>query len=116
MALERKRLFDPGDFVVTFAGSPFPKCESLRIGSFEDFDIPVEVIPPAFGDLLISDGDPDGRHPRGPAGFSDEPHRSFCRCSAALLPVAFHATGDDVFPLGLASAGLGNHMIVSQLL
>jgi hypothetical protein len=84
--------------------------------SLDNFNVPVQVIPPTIRNPLIPDRDSDGRNPTGPGRFPDEPHGGFPRAATAFLPVAFNATGDDVLPLGLATAVFGNHMVVGEFL
>lgn len=38
------------------------------------------------------------------------------RGSSPLLPVAFHATGDDVLPLRPAAPGFGDNVVVREVL
>src|SRR5262252_3178224 len=80
-----------------------------------EFDVPVDVIAPAFGRVPEAEGNADGRRLVRTPRMANEPHAGLLRRSAALAAVAAHTTGDDVFPVLAPGLRHGDDVIEGQL-
>src|SRR5262245_139753 len=80
-----------------------------------EFDVPVQVIAPAFGSVPQSDRDADRRRRVGALGHPQQTHARLSRCSAALAAVATDATGDDILPVLAAAMRHRQDVIEGQL-
>src|SRR5687768_12036311 len=80
-----------------------------------ELGLPVQIIAPALRRVLQADRNADGGSRIRPAWRLQQTHPGLGGRLAALLPIAGHAAGDDVFPVLAASVGDRHHVIERQL-
>src|SRR5687767_8798003 len=100
------------DCTFAFCLLPF----DLRLASaLVELEVPVQVVAPGLRRVAQPDRDPDGRSGVRTPRRTQQLHARFRRRTAALLPVARDAAGDDVLPVLAAALCNWHHMVERQL-
>src|SRR5512144_2795110 len=83
---------------------------------FVQFDIPVDVVPPAHRSILDSERQSDNRHPLWFCRSPDKPHACFTRRPATFLVIAGKTCCDDVLPRCFSALHLRDHVVKGEVL
>src|SRR5688572_7898343 len=81
----------------------------LSLAVVFELDVPVEIVPPAFGRVAEPDRDTDGWRGVRPPRRPQELHPCFGRRASTFPAIAGDAAGDDVLPVLPAAVGHRHH-------
>ena len=88
----------------------------IRIALFQEFHIPIEIIPPILWNFPKAYGNPDGGNPGRTFRLADKLHGGFGRETPSLLSVTVDTACHDVFPFCSPPTGLGHDMVIGEFL
>jgi hypothetical protein len=86
----------------------------IWIALFQEFHIPVEIVPPILWYFPKAYGNPDSWNPGRTFRFTDKPHGSFGRNTPPLFSVTFDTACHNVFPFRSPSTRLGHDMVIGE--